>query len=208
MNAGANGNFIGTNGSSDSFNANERNVISGNLHSGIYLTDSGTNANRIAGNYIGVAAAGNAALANSHSGVVFINGASLNVVGTNGDGIADAIERNVISGNISNGVQVEGAATTANTIAGNYIGTNAAGTAAIANNNHGVVVFGGASNTVVGTDGDGVGDEYEGNLVSGNTYDGVSTWIGAAPQLVVAETKLVRMPRALGQSRMEDMEYG
>ncbi len=90
MNAGAHDNFIGTDGSNDAFNASERNIISGNLHSGLYLTDSGTNANTIAGNLIGVGLDG-AAMGNSHSGIVFINGASFNLAGTNGDGVADDV---------------------------------------------------------------------------------------------------------------------
>ncbi|HEX5442512.1 MAG TPA: LamG-like jellyroll fold domain-containing protein, partial [Pirellulales bacterium] len=67
--------------------------------------------------------------------------------------------RNVISGNDGEGVLV-GAGSSGNTVASNFIGANAAGTAAIANGS-GVALIGASSNTV------------SGNVISGNTNDGV-----------------------------------
>ena len=57
--------------------------------------------------------------------------------------------------------------TNGNTVKGNYIGTNAAGTAAIPNNT-GVVIAGGAQNNTIGGTAAG-----EGNLIAFNTGDGV-----------------------------------
>ena len=49
-------------------------------------------------------------------------------------------ERNLISGNGRRGVIIRGSGTMSNTVSGNYIGTNAAGTAAISNTEDGVVI--------------------------------------------------------------------
>jgi len=49
-------------------------------------------------------------------------------------------------------------ASSRNTIAGNLIGTNAAGTAALANGYYDIVIFGGSANNRIGTNGDGIAD--------------------------------------------------
>ncbi len=91
-----------------------------------FLTNA--NANTIDGNYIGVNAAGTAALANGIDGIIFEAGVHDNIIGG-----ATAGAGNVISGNTSVGVELRGTGTTGNVVAGNFIGTSAAGTAAIAN---------------------------------------------------------------------------
>ncbi len=141
------------------------------------MTSSTTDSNQIAGNYIGTNIAGTAAVANAFTGIYVSGGAKNTRIGVRDSSTYPLAERNLISGNVADGIRVESAGTSGTVIAGNFIGTNASGTSAIGNRNHGVVVFGGASNTVVGTNGDGVGDTSEGNLISGNTYDGVSTWV-------------------------------
>src|SRR5438067_1556963 len=74
--------------------------------------------------------------ADAHATGVWLAGASNNRVGTDGDGVGDAGERNVIAGNQGGpedgGVRLSGFAS-GNVVAGNYIGTNAAGTAAVGN---------------------------------------------------------------------------
>src|SRR5207302_1559144 len=60
-----------------------------------------------------------------------------------------------------------------NTVEGNFIGTNAAGSAKVANGTQGVLIQSGATNNRVGTDGDGVNDAAERNVISGNTSVGV-----------------------------------
>ena len=98
--------------------------------------------NAVIGCYIGTNAAGTAAMGNGltsgfGSGVT-TNGA-LNRIGTDGNGTDDTRERNVISGN-PNGVSIAGTLATDNVVAGNYIGTDAQGLAAVPNR-IGVAVF-------------------------------------------------------------------
>ncbi|HEV2945758.1 MAG TPA: hypothetical protein VGX70_00185, partial [Gemmataceae bacterium] len=137
-----------------------RNIISGNLTDGIHITDSGTTGNLIEGNYIGTNASGTAAIPNVFAGVVIIGGASGNTVG----GPAG----NIISGNGSTGILLYGTGTVNNTVAGNYIGTNAAGTGALGNLYYGILMQnGGSSNTIGGT------TSAARNVISGNSWAGV-----------------------------------
>jgi VCBS repeat-containing protein len=165
----ASNNFVGTDGNGVS-DAAERNVISGNNGAGVSVSG---NTNVIAGNYIGPNAGGTAAIGNATFNDGFTAGVYLggsgNRIGTNGDGMADADEGNVISGNRFRGVMVNAGSN--NVLAGNYIGTNAAGTAAVPNV-AGVLLLSG-TNTRIGTDGNGVGDASERNVISGNTDTGI-----------------------------------
>lgn len=145
---------------------------------GIVLSTNGGNV--IEGNYIGTDVLGNTPLGNHRLGVLIFAGSSGNRIGTNGDGIADAAERNVISangtiGNSSSGVGVliVGAGTNDNVVAGNYVGTDATGTVAFGNTNRGVGIQGGAQGNRIGTDGNGVEDAAERNVLSGNGGGGV-----------------------------------
>ena len=170
---GAVGNLIGTNADGVS-DALERNVISGNLgipgfrYRGVLISDPETEANVIAGNFIGLAAGGNRRLANS-LGIEIDRGARRNVIGTNGDGLGDAFEGNVISGHAGDcGICLYDEGTVGNRISGNRIGTDASGTRPLGNES-GVMIGELAGPTIVGTNGDGVSDELEGNLISGQT---------------------------------------
>jgi titin len=155
---GASGNAVG------GVVAAARNVISGNLLDGVSIFGFGTTANAVAGNYIGTNAAGNRALGNGGDGVFLGASASGNVIGGTTTGV-----RNVISGNRHDGVVVRDVGTTANAVAGNYIGTNATGSAALGNLLDGVEVFGGASNNVLG--GLPAGGR---NVISGNRRAGIN----------------------------------
>src|SRR5262249_18357009 len=137
------------------------NTISGNTNYGVAIADGGTTANRVEGNRIGTNAAGSAALANGQ-GVVIEGGASGNTVGGTEPGAA-----NPLSGNTYHGVWISGPGTTGNAVEGNRIGTNADGSAALANEN-GVVIDAGASGNTVGG-----ADPGAANTVSGNTAAGV-----------------------------------
>ena len=75
-----------------------RNIISGNNESGIRIGNEVAHT-QILGNYIGVDAAGQAALGN-HFGIVLLSGAHHNIIG---GAIAGA--GNVVSGNSINGVE-------------------------------------------------------------------------------------------------------
>jgi hypothetical protein len=100
---------------------------------------------------------------------VFLDGGSGNLVGTDGDGTADAGERNVISGS-DFGVMLSSLHTPQlqNTVAGDFIGTDASGTRALGNY-AGVALVGG-SNDEIGTTGSGAYDADRRNVISGNYY--------------------------------------
>jgi CSLREA domain-containing protein len=126
---------------------------------GILIEGGGNNV--IRGNYIGTSVAGNAALPNGVHGVV-ISSSSGNVIGRTDL----AFRSNLISGNSATGVRIMGAGADNNVVAGNRVGTNAAGTAALGNGGAGVWISSG--------DGNVVGSSLAGDtLVSGNLGDGV-----------------------------------
>jgi hypothetical protein len=131
------------------------NRFSGN---GVRLLSNGGNVVR--GNYVGTDPSGTAAAPNGGQGVF---------VQTPGNVIGGATERdrNVISGNAKNGVQLYTAAASGNSISGNYIGLDAAGRGALGNGQCGVAVDGAANNVVGGF----VAGAR--NVISGNATDGV-----------------------------------
>ncbi|MBX3680413.1 MAG: DUF4347 domain-containing protein, partial [Rhodocyclaceae bacterium] len=162
------GNLIGTDadGSND---AGERNVISGNPN-GIVLEDAEVSGNVIAGNYIGTDVTGALSRGNTVDGISIQGGANANTVG--GSLVA---QRNVISGNGQDGIQIDGEGSDDNVIRGNWIGVNAAGSATIANGGDGIHISGGADNTTVGGTGANDGNWIAGNAVVGIEVDGAST---------------------------------
>jgi titin len=139
----------------------ERNVISGNLDNGVYITGTATMSNTVSGNYIGTDVTGTAALGNAGDGVRIHGGAHANVIGGSTAG-----ERNIISGNEGSGVALLGPGTLGNTVSGNYIGTNKNGASALGNNT-GITVFDAVNNLIGGT------QPGQGNLISGNDRAGI-----------------------------------
>ncbi|MFM7927390.1 MAG: hypothetical protein ACKO9Q_06710, partial [Pirellula sp.] len=132
---------------------------------------------RVSGNLIGTSLDGSLPLGNQQSGVEISNGAKSNLIGG-----TTAVQRNVLSGGISGvarGVHITGQGTQFNVVAGNYVGLNAAGTAAIKNENTGVYISGGASNNTVG--GSSVGAR---NILSGNKLAGLAVDTGCTLNLV------------------------
>ncbi len=126
--------------------AGERNIISGNNGSGVFIVgDIGTPAsnNLVIGNYIGVDVSGNLELNNDGSGVVIQD--RNNTIG----GVTVG-ERNIISGNSIDGVSISTTLATGNTVAGNYIGIGADGSASIPNVNNGIRISSQASNNTIG----------------------------------------------------------
>ncbi|MFN3981595.1 MAG: hypothetical protein ACK4SA_14555, partial [Caldilinea sp.] len=148
------------------------NGFTGTNGAGIRLQTGG--GNWIYGNYIGTNIAGDTRVANQR-GIWIDGGSSNNRIGANADGVNDAAERNVISANVEQNIWIYQPATTGNKIMGNTIGLNAAGTAAVGANNQTVATNGilvqEAAYTIIGADGDGVGDALEGNVIGGNTYN-------------------------------------
>ena len=171
-----------------SMTAANRNVISGNHLNGVLIgvepnpvpSDVPAPNNTVEGNYIGTDTTGEKVLGNRAAGVV-VNAPGNTVGGT------VAGTGNLISANGGDGVDIAKAAAANNNVQGNFIGTNLEGTFALGNSAHGVAVEQGANNNVVGglTQGSatvispGVGSmaggaaAFVGNLISGNTKDGV-----------------------------------
>ena len=113
----------------------------------------------IRGNFIGTNPAGTVDRGNVGAGIT-INAAEDVVVGG-----AAVAARNVISGNDAQGIRVNGGARTL--VLGNYIGTDAAGSAALGNFQSGIFLDGGSGHTIGGS------ATGEGNLISGNQRDGI-----------------------------------
>ena len=155
-----------------------RNVISNNGAEGVDisgdLAGADSHDNFVMGNYIGTDATGTISMGNQLDGVRVRVASTRNTIGTNGDGVADENEGNVISGNLESGVFLHWSGTDYNVIAGNFVGTDASGTIDLGNGLVGVRVGGGSVNyNRVGTNGDGISDELERNVISGNAASGV-----------------------------------
>ncbi len=166
-NNGGSGNRIGTNG--DGVNdIDERNIISGNNLRGVNI-EGGSNNNIVAGNYIGVDVTGLNDLGNSQAGVG-LNGVSGTRVGTDGNGNGfDASERNIISGNggFAHGVDINNNVSNT-TVAGNIVGLDANGNQPVGNGFYGIINYSNQPGNLIGTDGDGIADDLERNIISGN----------------------------------------
>jgi hypothetical protein len=130
----------------DPNDASLRNVIHQNTGDGVLITGAGTDSNLILCNWIGLNDAGTGPAGNDLNGVHIDGAAEDNIIG------AGATTRNVISGNGRSGVYISDSGTSGNLVQGNYIGTNAAGTAVVGNGWDGVTIISGATqNTVGGT---------------------------------------------------------
>lgn len=146
-------------------------IVSTNGGPLITLAQAGSNV--IQGNWLGVDATGTAKAGNSQYGIY------VNNVGNNQIGGTTAAQRNVISGSTaipnngttpgSSGVYIFGLNATANIVQGNYIGTNAAGTAAIGNV-VGVDIEWSANFNQVGGTAAGAG-----NVIAGNSWRNILT---------------------------------
>jgi hypothetical protein len=140
--------------------AGARNIISGNAIHGVHLIGLGASGNLVAGNFIGTDVTGSVEVGNTGDGVL-LQGAPDNTVGGTTAGA-----RNIISGN-RYGVHLGNGDASGNLVAGNYIGTDVAGTSDLGNSHSGVLLLGGSDNTIGGTT---LGAR---NLISGNDAHGV-----------------------------------
>ncbi len=134
------------------------NVISANGNWGVWISDAGTTGVVVEGNKIGTNLAGTAALGNAYDGVHLDGGASGNTIGG-----AAAGAGNLISGNKEDGIDFSEAGQ--NVVQGNFIGTNATGTAALGNRIDGVHLHTGSNGNLIGG--------AAGNVISGNLDNGV-----------------------------------
>jgi uncharacterized repeat protein (TIGR01451 family) len=171
-------NRIGTDGNGIS-DLGERNVIAGNhdccgvqASNANIVIGNGSNGNVIAGNYIGISAAGTSLGANAGVRGIHILAGGINPPLDTRIGGALPVERNIISGQFHAGIDIIDADGTL--IQGNWIGLDANGVAN-GNRDFGVLLRGHANTlsvstgTAIGTDLDGIGDATEGNVISGNT---------------------------------------
>jgi hypothetical protein len=163
--SGSNNNTVGGTVSGDG------NVISGNTNDGVLI--NGGSLNVLEGNFVGTNASGTAALANGAIGVELMPGTSSNTIGGTVSGAA-----NVLSGNTLEGLRIAGSTSTANLVQGNFIGTNAAGTAAVPNQQAGIFLNGAPGNTV-----DGMSISAP-NIISGNNQGGIFISGGAANNVI------------------------
>ena len=142
--------------------ASDRNVISGNGDKGVQIqrttpsSPSPATGNVVEGNYVGTNATGAAPLANALDGISLVWGAQGNTIGGSVPGA-----RNVVSGNGRVGISLFDTST-GNVVDGNYIGTNAAGTAALGGNPACGIQLNSAYNIVGGA------SRSAGNVISGN----------------------------------------
>ena len=190
------GNFIGTDASGMVAHGNEvqgialfgfdntiggtdpadRNLISGNGAAGVGIASSETG-NKIIGNFIGTNATGAAALPTN---LLTVAGFRLASEGLLLEGSGDfaggttPAERNVISGNAGDGVGLLRATNTdprssaaAETVIGNYIGTDPTGTKAVPNGLDGVSLRTGVGNSIGGT------APGQRNIIAGNNNWGI-----------------------------------
>ncbi len=128
-------------------------VINRFTDKGVVINNSHNNT--VACNFIGTDTSGNSDLGNAGNGVEM-------AVAT-----GNVIESNLISGNSGDGVHFEPGGD-ANTVRGNHIGTNAAGTAALGNTLTGVGFNQAQDNTIGGT------SAADRNLISGNANGGMA----------------------------------
>ncbi|GEM_PF-6286198 len=138
--------------------ASSRNIISGNLSSGITIGTPNDGMNVIMGNYIGLASTGIDTIGNGGNGI-FVDAANDTIGGMNPG------ERNIISGNTMPGIYI---ATNASgtVIRGNYIGLDVTGHLPLGNFDDGIYINSSPNNIIGGT------TITARNIITGN-YDGI-----------------------------------
>ncbi|MCA1685749.1 MAG: hypothetical protein LC745_07125, partial [Planctomycetia bacterium] len=132
-----------------------RNVIAGNGGSGVVAFGPGATANVVQNNRIGTDVAGRASLGNTGDGI-FLD-----------DAPGNTIAGNVISANGLTGVRTMGQGASGNRVLGNFIGTDATGSAGLGNTYDGVFLNGSPNNLV------GNGSPAGRNLISANGSSGL-----------------------------------
>ena len=115
-------------------------VVNGFKGTGIDLSASSC---IIEGNFIGTNAAGTAAQGNFEPGIT-INQSANTIGGTT------AAARNVISGNVGNGILIANAFASANQVQGNFIGTTVSGSSPLGNGSDNISIVSASGNTIGG----------------------------------------------------------
>ena len=153
-------NLIGTDGQDGSFEAGvEGDYAGGSVGPGIWLSGPGATGNVVAGG-------GACCFANGQAGLFIDDGASDNWIGVNSVyGAEEAYDGEYFANNSGAGVEISGAGTTGNVIAGDTIVSNGA---------DGVLIDDGATGNWVGVNPvDGSGDALQYNSINSNAAAGV-----------------------------------
>jgi parallel beta-helix repeat protein len=153
---------------SSNHNLMEKNVLSGNMSYGIFIVTHGTNYNELKGNFIGTNAAGTDTVPND-IGLIIAGGARYNIIGGTG-----ATDRNIISGNRYDGIEMADQKTDSNQIVGNYIGTDITGSIRLGNS----IGIGIATNPKH--------NFFSSNVISGNKRMGMVIYENADSNIVVS----------------------
>ena len=154
-------------GSTQFFNVTKsairNNLISGNNDDsgdlGLIISN-GSSDILITGNIFGLNETGTAALPNGGDGVMLLNSNNVTIGGLT------SADRNVISGNLDDGLEVASGSSNV-TVLGNYIGVGSDGTASVPNGSDGLAVLG-ATNVTIGGTAPGAG-----NVISSNGDEGI-----------------------------------
>ncbi len=104
------------------------------------------------------------------TGVTFANtGDGVHLLQSSNNRLGGALpgDRNIIAGNGSDGIEINGTNSVANLVLGNHIGTDGGGTVDRGNLQSGILISGAPNNTIGGT------AAGAGNLLSGNTQEGL-----------------------------------
>jgi hypothetical protein len=177
--------------------AAEKNVISANLVDGILIE---SDFNSVLGNLIGTDAGGEIARGNGNGVRVLpplpTSNAEFNLIGSN-----LTQEANIISGNLDNGIVIDGVFSASGVpmsqVIGNFIGLSSSGKNTLGNTNSGIFIRDGVNteirDNVIGGNFDGIqltgltrGSNIENNIIggnptTGNTNDGININSGAGP---------------------------
>ena len=172
VNGGATGNSIGSPATgTGTVTQTGGNVISGNAEWGVYISDNGTFGNTVQNDFIGTGLTGKSPVPNVDNGLDIVFGAQSNTVGG-----TTASSRNLISGNLHEGVLIGFAGTSSNLVEGNFIGTDVTGKAFLPGQQQldGVYVgLGAGSNTIGGQNPVGAFNTAAWNVISGNSVNGI-----------------------------------
>ena len=167
---------IGTNPTSPD-NSTVRDLVVQNF-GGAGLEINGANSISVFHTFLGTSADGTTAASNG-TGLLILNGAS-NTIGGASTGLG-----NVISGNVGDGILIQGASATENVIQNNVIGLNIDSTSAVSNRGNGIRIAGtGTAGTAAGKTTIGGSLSSARNTISGNVDAGVLITDGSQSNLV------------------------
>lgn len=147
-------------------------VVGASGYTAIWLNSAGSFDNLIQGNYVGTTADGSSPAGGG--GGIAVDSAHDNTIGGSAVGAG-----NVISGNSGQGLDFQNAYN--NVVAGNFIGTDATGSFAVANGSDGIRLEQGSANNTIGGAVAGLR-----NVISGNGGDGVFITGQGTSQNIVA----------------------